>query len=130
MAASGRGPPNSLDSPLESGFEPPVPLSRKGLPGVAEWGSRNDRWSLQFAWPPTTRNPSVRDSPTSVVKDKPRAPNSLAGFGEALVSERWLADPPRTVHPKPEVFEVEIDDRGRVEGQQLADKQSADDRDP
>ena len=54
----------------------------------------------------------------------------FAGFGEALVGEPGLADPPRAPHPQPEVVKVEIDDGCRVEGQQLADEQPADDRNP
>ena len=45
---------------------------------------------------------------------------SFAGFGEALVSEPGLADPPWAPHPQPKVIEVEIDDGCCVEGQQLA----------
>ena len=41
--------------------------------------------------------------------------NSFAGFGEGLVAELGLADPPRASHPQPEVVEVEIDDGCRVE---------------
>ena len=52
---------------------------------------------------------------------------SFAGFGNTLVSEPGLADR-RAPHPQSKVVEVEIDHGGRVEGQQLADQQSADDR--
>ena len=55
---------------------------------------------------------------------------SFAGFGEALVSEPGLADPPWASHPQPKVIEVEIDDGCCVEGQQLAHDQPADDRNP
>src|SRR6266849_9144174 len=51
---------------------------------------------------------------------------SFAGFGEALVGEPGLADPPRVSHPQPKVVEVEIDDGCCVQGQQLADEQPAD----
>src|SRR6267378_909183 len=57
-------------------------------------------------------------------------PLSFAGFGEALVSEPGLADPPWASHPQPKVIEVEIDDGCCVEGQQLAHDQPADDRNP
>ena len=46
-------------------------------------------------------------------------PPSFAGFGEALVSEPGLADPPWASHPQPKVIEVEIDDGCCVEGQLL-----------
>src|SRR5215469_12029823 len=56
--------------------------------------------------------------------------HSLTGFGEAFVSESGLADPPRAARPQPEPVEVEIDDGGCVEGQELAHQQPADDRKP
>src|SRR5215813_13061414 len=41
-----------------------------------------------------------------------------------------LAGPPRASRPQPELVEIEIGGGGRVVGEQLADEQPADDRDP
>ena len=62
------------DSPLEgTGFEPPVPLLRKGLPGLAEWRCRNDSGSGFSAGLSCRRSPAGSDD----IAPLPRAGLSL-----------------------------------------------------
>ena len=51
----------------------------------------------------------------------------FAGRGDMSPMQARMAHPPVLLRPQPEAVEVEIDDRRRIEGQQLADDQPADD---
>src|SRR6202011_947767 len=57
-------------------------------------------------------------------------PWSLARFEKALGSKPRVANSPAALRRQPEAVEIEVNDGRRVEGQQLADEQPADDRDP
>src|SRR5689334_1855658 len=52
----------------------------------------------------------------------------LPRFGNAARIEVRMAATPTSLRCQPETVEIEIDDRGRVKRQQLADDQSADNR--
>ena len=52
---------------------------------------------------------------------------SFAGFEKASGSKARMANSPAALRRQPEAVEIEIDHRGRVEGQHLADQQSTDD---
>src|SRR5215471_14384425 len=56
------------------------------------------------------------------------ASNSFTRFGHVTGSKPWITASPRLSHPQPETIEIEVDDRCSVEGQQLTDEQSPDDR--
>src|ERR1700719_1123925 len=97
--------PHPLAHPAHSGWVPPLPHCRRG---------------------------SSPPFPTFVFPHRCGTKSAEAGsfprFGDMARIETWMADPPATPAPQTQAVEIEIDHRGGIKCQQLADHQPADDR--
>src|SRR4051794_25164400 len=92
-------------------------LARKGC--VGEGAGRLPSPGLLRSPPP----PGVRE------RGYVLASGLFARLGDVARGKPGMADAPAALAPKAQAVEVEIDHRGRVEGQELADDQPANDRD-